>query len=414
MSTVNEEQVRAEVRAWLAANWDPEMSLVAWRSKLADSGWGMPQWPGDWHGRGLPMGLVRVVEEEFAAVGAVGAAKSGVRLLAAATILEHGSDAQKKKFLRRILTGEDSWCQLFSEPGSGSDLAGATTRAELNGDHWIINGQKVWTTSAHHADHGLLLARTDWDAPKHEGLSYFVIDIKQPGVDVQPLRQMNGHASFNQVFFTDALVPSDNLLGAVGDGWKIAMTTLAHERRGADGLSTPSKRGTRQGRIHAEERAELEVANQPYKWYPQRAGRVDLVIERAKETGANRDAHVRQEIAKLMIMAKSAEWTSRRARAAQQQGRPQGPEGSLGKLAASNVARAAAHVHTLITGAEAMLTGSGSPREGTIAEILVSVPAVSIAGGTDEIQRNIISERVLGLPKEPRFDTGPFRNVRKN
>jgi alkylation response protein AidB-like acyl-CoA dehydrogenase len=414
MSTVNEDQVRVEVRAWLAANWDPEMSLVAWRSKLADSGWGMPQWPGDWHGRGLPMGLVRVVEEEFAAVGAVGAAKSGVRLLAAATILEHGSDAQKKKFLRRILTGEDSWCQLFSEPGSGSDLAGATTRAELNGDHWIINGQKVWTTSAHHADHGLLLARTDWDAPKHEGLSYFVIDIKQPGVDVQPLRQMNGHASFNQVFFTDALVPSDNLLGAVGDGWKIAMTTLAHERRGADGLSTPSKRGTRQGRIHAEERAELEVANQPYKWYPQRAGRVDLVIERAKETGANRDAHVRQEIAKLMIMAKSAEWTSRRARAAQQQGRPQGPEGSLGKLAASNVARAAAHVHTLITGAEAMLTGSGSPREGTIAEILVSVPAVSIAGGTDEIQRNIISERVLGLPKEPRFDTGPFRNVRKN
>ena len=414
MSNVSEEQVRTEVRAWLAGNWDPEMSLVAWRSKLADSGWGMPQWPTQWHGRGLSMGLVRVVEEEFAAVGAVGAAKSGVRLLAAATLLEHGSDAQKKKFLRRILTGEDSWCQLFSEPGSGSDLAGATTRAELNGDHWIINGQKVWTTSAHHADHGLLLARTDWDAPKHEGLSYFVIDIKQPGVDVQPLRQMNGHASFNQVFFTDALVPAGNIVGKVGDGWKIAMTTLAHERRGADGLSTPSKRGARQGRVHAEERAELEVANQPYKWYPQRAGRVDLIIERAKETGANRDPHVRQEIAKLMIMAKSAEWTSRRARAAQQQGRPQGPEGSLGKLAASNVARAAAHVHTLITGAEAMLTGSGSPREGTIAEILVSVPAVSIAGGTDEIQRNIISERVLDLPKEPRFDTGPFRKVRKN
>src|ERR1700683_833265 len=414
MSNVSEEQVRTEVRAWLAGNWDPEMSLVAWRSKLADSGWGMPQWPTQWHGRGLSMGLVRVVEEEFAAVGAVGAAKSGVRLLAAATLLEHGSDAQKKKFLRRILTGEDSWCQLFSEPGSGSDLAGATTRAELNGDHWIINGQKVWTTSAHHAVHGLLLARTDWDAPKHEGLSYFVIDIKQPGVDVQPLKQMNGHASFNQVFFTDALVPAENIVGKVGDGWKIAMTTLAHERRGADGLSTPSKRGARQGRVHAEERAELEVANQPYKWYPQRAGRVDLIIERAKETGANRDPHVRQEIAKLMIMAKSPEGTSRRARAARQQGRPQGPEGSLGKLAASNVARAAAHVHTLITGAEAMLTGSGSPREGTIAEILVSVPAVSIAGGTDEIQRNIISERVLDLPKEPRFDTGPFRKVRKN
>ena len=413
MSTVSEAEVRAEVQAWLKDNWDPEMSLVAWRSKLADSGWGMPQWPKEWYGRGLPHGLARVVEEEFAAVGAVSVAKSGVRLLAAATLLEHGSDLQKK-LLRRILTGEDTWCQFFSEPGSGSDLAGATTRADLKGDFWIINGQKVWTTSAHHADHGLLLARTDWDAPKHEGLSYFVIDVKQPGVDVQPLKQMNGHASFNQVFFTDAKVPQENLVGRVGDGWKVAMTTLAHERRGADGLTSPSKRGARVGSIHAEERAETEKANQPYKWYPQRAGRVDLIIERAKETGANSDPNVRQEIAKLMIMAKSAEWTARRARAAQQQGRPQGPEGSLGKLAASHVARACSSVHTLITGTEAMLTGHESPREGIIAEILVSVPAVSIAGGTDEIQRNIIAERVLGLPKEPRFDTGPFRNVRKN
>ena len=414
MSKVSETDVRAEVRAWLAANWDPEMSLVAWRNKLVDSGWGMPHWPEAWYGRGLPLGLVRAVEEEFARIGAVGVAKSGVRLLAAATLLEHGTDRQKERFLRRILTGEDTWCQLFSEPGSGSDLAGATTRADLHGDYWLINGQKVWTTSAHHADHGLLLARTDWDAPKHEGLSYFVIDIKQPGVDVQPLKQMNGHASFNQVFFTDAQVPADNLIGRIGEGWKVAMTTLAHERRGADGLSAPAKRGARTGRIYVEERRELETANQPYTWYPQRAGRVDLILDRAKETGANTDPHVRQEIAKLMILAKSAEWTARRARAAQQQGRPQGPEGSLGKLAASHVARAAAHVHTLMTGADALLTGPGSPRDGIIAEILVSVPAISIAGGTDEIQRNIIAERVLGLPKEPRFDTGPFRQVRKN
>jgi alkylation response protein AidB-like acyl-CoA dehydrogenase len=414
MSNISEAEVRAEVQAWLKDNWDPDMSLVAWRSKLADSGWGMPQWPKEWYGRGLSHSLARVVEEEMANVGAVSVAKSGVRLLAAATLLEHGSDAQKKQLLRRILTGEDTWCQFFSEPGSGSDLAGATTRADLKGDFWIINGQKVWTTSAHHADHGLLLARTDWDVPKHDGMSYFVIDVKQPGVDVQPLKQMNGHASFNQVFFTDAKVPLENIVGRVGEGWKVAMTTLAHERRGADGLAAPSKRGVRQGRIHAEERAETEKANQPYKWYPQRAGRVDLILERAKETGANKDPYVRQEIAKLMIMAKSAEWTARRARAAQQQGRPQGPEGSLGKLAASHVARACSRVHTLMTGTEAMLTGAESPREGTIAEILVSVPAVSIAGGTDEIQRNIISERVLGLEKEPRFDTGPFRNVRRN
>ena len=414
MSKISEAEVRAEVREWLAANWDPDLSLVEWRSKLADSGWGMPQWPKEWYGRDLPHGLVRAVEEEFASVGAVGAAKSGVRLLAAATLLEHGSDLQKKKLLRRILTGEDTWCQFFSEPGSGSDLAGATTRADLKGDFWIVNGQKVWTTSAHHADHGLLLARTDWDAPKHEGLSYFVIDVKQPGVDVQPLKQMNGHASFNQVFFTDAKVPQENLVGRVGDGWKVAMTTLAHERRGVDAMSALPRSGSPKGRIYTEERAETEKANQPYKWYPQRAGRVDLIIDRAKETGANKDPYVRQEIAKLLILAKSADWTARRARAAQQQGRPQGPEGSLGKLAGSHVARACSRVHTLITGTDAMLTGSESPRDGIIAEILVSVPAVSIAGGTDEIQRNIIAERVLDLPKEPRFDTGPFRDVRKN
>lgn len=414
MSEISEAEVRAEVRKWLAANWDPDMSLLEWRGKLADSGWGMPQWPKEWYGRGLSHTLARVVEEEFANVGAVRAASSGVRLLAAATLLEHGSDPQKKKFLRRILTGEDTWCQFFSEPGSGSDLAGATTRADLKGDFWIVNGQKVWTTSAHHADHGLLLARTDWDAPKHDGLSYFVIDVKQPGVDVQPLKQMNGHASFNQVFFTDAKVPQENLVGRVGEGWKVAMTTLAHERRGVEAMSALPRSGSPKGRIYLEERAETQKANQPYTWYPQRAGRVDLVIDRAKETGANKDPYVRQEIAKLLILAKSAEWTARRARAAQQQGRPQGPEGSLGKLAASHVARASARVHTLTTGAGAMLTGRESPREGIIAEILVSVPAVSIAGGTDEIQRNIIAERVLDLPKEPRFDTGPFRNVRKN
>ena len=414
MSEISEADVRAEVRAWLAANWDPQMSLVAWRNMLADSGWGMPRWPKEWYGRGLSAGLAHVVEEEFAAVGAVGVVRGGIGRLAAATLLDHGTDLQKEKFLRRIITGEDTWCQLFSEPGSGSDLAGATTRADFDGKQWIVNGQKVWTTSAHHAKYGTLLARTDWDAPKHDGLSYFIIDLKQPGVDVQPLRQMNGHASFNQVFFTDAKVPPEHLVSRVGNGWQVAVTTLAHERRFADGVSSPARRGSREGRIYEEERAEIATVMEPYKWYPQRAGRVDLVIERARETGANKDPHVRQEMAKLMTLAKSAEWTSRRARAAQRQGRPQGPEGSLGKLAASHVARSAAHVHTVITGTAAMLTGGESPRDGTIAEILVSVPAISIAGGTDEIQRNIIAERVLDLPKEPRFDTGPFRNVRRN
>jgi alkylation response protein AidB-like acyl-CoA dehydrogenase len=418
MSNVNEQQIRAEVREWLTANWNPELSLVDWRNKLVDSGWGMPDWPAQWHGRDLPGVLLRAVEDEFQAIGAVGPARQGIRLLAAATLLEHGTDAHKAQFLRRIITGEDTWCQLFSEPGSGSDLAGATTRAELRGDQWVINGQKVWTTSAHHADWGLLLARTDLDVPKHQGLTYFVIDMRQPGVDVQPLKQMNGHASFNQVFFTDAIVEREHLVGELNNGWTVAMTTLAHERRRADGARAASalgdERATRQGKIYDEERAETEIQLEPYKWYPQRAGRVDLALPRALETGRIQDPTVRQELAKLLSLARATEWTARRARAAQQQGQPPGPGGSLGKLAASHVARAAANVHTLIAGADAMLTGEDSPHDGVIAEVLVSVPGGSIAGGTDEIQRNIIAERVLKMPKEPRFDTGPFRDVRKN
>ncbi|HQT77480.1 MAG: hypothetical protein B7Z80_14095 [Rhodospirillales bacterium 20-64-7] len=415
MSEMTEASVRAEVRAWLEANWNTDQGLVAWRHKLIDSGWGVPTWPAAWYGRDLPAALAPIVEEEFQRIGAIGVAKTGIRRLAAATLLTHGTDEQKRRFLKRSLSGEDTWCQLFSEPGSGSDLAGAMTRAELKGNRWVINGQKVWTTSAHHADWGLLLARTDWDAPKHQGLTYFVIDMHQPGVQVHPLRQMNGHASFNQVFFTDAEVPPENLVLDVGRGWAVATTTLMHERREADGIRTWGQGSDRVGRIYDEERAETATVMEPYKWYPQRAGRVDLVIERAKATGTINDPVVRQEIAKLLALSKSAEWTARRARAAQLQGKPQGPEGSLGKLASSHVARLAAHVHTMITGADAMLSGADAPMEGVIAEILISVPAGSIAGGTDEIQRNIISERVLGMPKEPRTDNDrPFRDVPKN
>ena len=217
MSDITADTVRAEVRAWLEANWDPDLGLIEWRNRLIDSGWGAPSWPKRWYGRELPVGLVPIVDEEMERIGAVSVARMGIRTLAAATILAHGTDLHKEKFLRRILTGEDTWCQLFSEPGSGSDLAGALTKAERRGNKWIVNGQKVWNTSAHKADWGLLLARTNMDLVKHKGLAYFIINMRQPGVEAVPLRQMNGHASFNQVFFTDAEVEPEMMMLDDGD-----------------------------------------------------------------------------------------------------------------------------------------------------------------------------------------------------
>lgn len=416
MTTSAEAIVRAEVRDWLAANWDPNLSLLEWRERLVNSGWGAPGWPTSLFGRGLEPALTSVVEDEMRRAGAVGVARSGTRNLAVQTLLAHGSEEQKRQFLRPTMTGEYSWCQLFSEPGSGSDLAGAVTRADLKNGRWIVNGQKVWTTSAHHADWGLLLARTDWDVPKHAGLSFFLIDMRQPGIEVRPLRQMNGYASFNEVFLTDAEVAPEYLIGELGGGWAVATTTLMHERSHGDpSAAKPTDAGGRQGRVYDEEREEIAIATEPYGWYPQRAGRVDLILDRARETGKIKDPIVRQEIAKLLILDRSAKWTALRARADLAPGEGLGPAGSLIKLVGSHVARAAARVHTLISGADAMLAGADAPRDGLIAEVLVSVPAVSIAGGTDEIQRNIIAERVLRMPKDTSVDVNrPFREVLKN
>jgi len=278
-----------------------------------------------------------------------------------------------------------------------------------------VNGQKLWSTSAHHAKYGMLLARTNWDVPKHRGITYFALEMHQPGVVAKPLKQMNGHASFNEVFLNDARVPAANAIGEVGNGWAVALATLAHERRSFDVLQRAARTGRGKGRAYDEQRAEVAEIMAPYTWYPQRAGRADLIVERAQATGKSKDPVVRQEIAKLLSLARATEWTAKRARAARMAGRPPGPEGSLGKLYASEIARACARVHTLISGTDAMLSGADGPLEGIIAEILVSVPAVSIAGGTDEIQRNIVSERVLGMPKDPVIDAEkPFRDVPRN
>jgi alkylation response protein AidB-like acyl-CoA dehydrogenase len=272
----------------------------------------------------------------------------------------------------------------------------------LDGDEWIVSGQKVWNTSAHHADLGLLLARTNWDLPKHQGITYFALPMRQPGVEIRPLRQMNYHSSFNEVFLTEARIPKDWIIGELNEGWKAALVTLAHERR--FGFRTTFDPENADPGLASDEAAEeLRETLKVYSWYPQRAGRSDLVCDHARAVGCGNDSVVRQEIARLIAMNHASQWTAWRARANRDLGRPLGAEGSIGKLALSQVARQAAKVHSLIGGANGMLAAGNHnvPFGDVLAEILISVPAQSIAGGTDEIQRNILAERVLGLPREP-------------
>jgi alkylation response protein AidB-like acyl-CoA dehydrogenase len=411
METPDPDRIRAEVRAWVAGNWDPALSLRAWRERLVSSGWAVPSWPARWYGKGLPAWADDVVADEIRRGHAVASIPAG---LAGPTILEQGPDLVRERFLRKLLTGEETWCQLFSEPSAGSDIAGLTTTAVLDGDSWVVNGQKVWNTSAHHADLGMLLARTNWDVPKHAGISYLVLPMHQPGVEARPLRQMNKHNSFNEVFMTDARVPRDWVVGQVNNGWAAALATLAHERRFAR-MGQASLDGIDPGLALDEARAEAAEAARVYSWYPQRAGRADLVIEHARSMGVAGDPLIRQEIARLVTLQRVSQWTAERAKRARESGRPPGPEGSIGKLALSNVARQAARVHSLIAGAGGLLGGGDpdGPLHGLLAEITLSVPAQSIAGGTDEIQHNIIGERVLGLPREPDPLRGrPYREAR--
>ena len=401
----------AELRHWLSDHWDPELSLLQWRGRLADAGWAFPAWPEQWCGRSLPPAEAASVARELAAAGVPGPPDGVGTVLVAPVLLEYGSDDLKRRLIRPTATGEVSWCQLFSEPGAGSDLASLSTRAEPGPDGWLVTGQKVWSTGAATADYGLLLARTDAEVPKHEGITCFVLPMRQPGVIVRPLRQMNGHSSFNEVFLDGAFVPSQDLIGEPGVGWRVARTVLAHERRLQAQRPAAAPAGAAR-RTWREAIAERIAASEPHKWYPQRAGRPDLVIEQARAMGMAADPVIRQEIAKLLTLTWPSRWMVERFQAGWAAGQHPGPEGSLAKLASSRIARQSARVHAMIAGTSGMLAGPDSPLGGVIAEIAVSVPAISIAGGTDEIQRTIVAERILGLPREPDASVGvPFRQL---
>ncbi|HEV2310671.1 MAG TPA: acyl-CoA dehydrogenase family protein [Acidimicrobiia bacterium] len=409
--------VRAEVRAFVADAWDPDLTVGEWWTLLADSGWAVPTWPTEWLGRDLPRELAPLVTSELRAGGAIGPPAGLGMLLAGPTILAHGTDEQRARYLRPIVTGAEGWCQLFSEPGAGSDLASLQTRAERDGDEWVVNGQKVWTSGAQVADLGMLLARTNPDAPKHQGISYFAFPMDQPGVEVRPLREMTGRSLFSEVFFDDARVSADAVIGGVDQGWIVANTTLANERAGlgsggggAGGSAFPGRKGGMLG----ERVGDLAERTARAGVQPAAFGRAyELLSGLADKLGRVDDPVVRQRLAQLYTLNEVGRMTALRVKAARSTGRGPGPEANTAKLLMSRVIRLARDLGPEILGPEALLVGPDTTGGGVIQELTLFAPGPSIYGGTDEIQKNIIGERVLGLPKEPGPDKStPFRDLK--
>ncbi len=373
------QELRAEVAAWLARHWaglpdapdawsgTPERT--AWLVKVLDAGYAVPTWPAAWFGRAYGNELAAVIEREFAAVGAPGAGQDKHNI-AANTALRYGGEKLKNDIIRDALTGRASFCLFYSEPGAGSDLAGVRTTAVRDGDHWVVNGQKVWTSGAATADYALMIARTDWDVPKHEGLSYFVVPMKQPGIEVRPLVQITGESHFNQVFITDAIVPGEYLVGEVGNGWRVLQTALAYERS----IMGDGARASRHGSL------------------------ADDLIGLARAHGRLGDPVVRDRLATALALRELNALNNARAKAAAEQG-TSSPVMSLGKLAMAGLLHAEARLRTEILGAQALLAGPGNPEADDVNFLVLNAFFTSIGGGTDQIQRNIIAERVLGLPR---------------
>ncbi len=382
-------RVSDAIDALLAAHDPATTDDVALRGARYDAGLAWVHFPEGFGGLGVRPELNRLVESRLRAAGAAAADPASFFLaLAGPTIVTHGTDEQKRRFLRPMFTGEDKWCQLFSEPGAGSDFAGLACRAVRDGDEWIVNGQKVWNTLAHLADWGMLVTRTDPETPKHKGMTYFAVEMRSPGVEVRPLRQITGEAEFNEVYLTDARIPDDQRIGAVGEGWRVALTTLMNERT-AIGGSGGSQRVPRGG--PADDLVKL--------WN-------DLAEER-------RGAVQRDELVRFWIKGEILRLTNQRAAEAMRTGNP-GPEGSIAKLLAAELNKAMFAFAVDLLGAEGQigydytftrpegLDLDGAARGPRYA--FLRVRANSIEGGTSEIMRNILGEQVLGLPGEPRVD----------
>lgn len=384
----------------LLAETDPRTTdSVTFRGKQYDLGLAWVHFPDGWGGLDVAPNLQREVERRLKDAGAGSPeAKHFFGLtMAGPTVVTHGSDELRSRLLRRMFTGEDAWCQLFSEPGAGSDLAGLACKAVRDGDEWVITGQKVWNTLAHVADRGMLVARTDPDAPKHKGITYFGIDMHAPGVEVRPLRQMTGEAEFNEVYLTEVRVPDADRIGDVGEGWRVAMTTLMNERTTIGGGSAPPTRGS---------------------------GAIAEAVRIWKEEVTERDPAVRDHLMKVWSEAEVLRLTNIRAAQKRRAGNP-GPEGSIAKLMFAEVNERIYELCVNLLGPDAMVDFDYTMRRseqlglvgppGSSRKMFLRSRANSIEGGTSEIQRNILGERVLGLPGEPRNDKDvPWVQVPRN
>jgi alkylation response protein AidB-like acyl-CoA dehydrogenase len=354
-----------------------------WQATLAANGWAGITWPREYGGRGGTAAQARIfAQEEARFLVSTGAFMVAIGMVGP-TIISHGTEEQKQFFLPRMLDGEHIWCQLFSEPGAGSDLAGLTTRAERDGDEFVVNGQKVWTSGAHFSDWGMMLVRTNWDVPKHQGITWIAVDMRSPGIEVRPLRQITGHAHFNEVFLTDVRIPVGNVVGEIDNGWRIAQTTLGNERQmiggGGSGLRFPA------------------------------------LLSLARAGGREVDPLVRQELARSYTRFQIIDWIGQRAKARAQAGLPPGPEVSVMKLAASRRVALDGDLALALEGPDGMLAAADAPDDGMYQQFFLNQWSIRIGGGTEQIQRNVIGERVLGLPGEARPDkTAPFKDLPRN
>jgi alkylation response protein AidB-like acyl-CoA dehydrogenase len=431
------DEVLDELRAWLDENWDPDLTVGEWWERLGLSGWAAPGLPTNAYGRGLSRNDSVRVQSAIADHGALGAPGGLGLLLAAPTIATHGSQEQIDRYVRRIVTGVDAWCQLFSEPGAGSDLAGLTTRAVRDGEEYVVNGQKVWTSLGHTADMGMLIARTDPDVPKHQGITWFAFDMHQPGVEVRGLREMTGHAMFNEVFLTEARVPAAAIIGEENQGWGVTNTTLMHERAGlGSGGGSAAASAVSPGSV-ADQLGARAGDFAPTRGGARRGGRggaigmlgamPKLLQDLAKSSGAIDDPTIRQDLVRLHTMGELGRFNSLRLKAVKQAGGDIPGMANISKLAMSDLMRLTRDLGLRIVGPAGTLhayddadkaaieDATGNPFLPMVTWVALWAQGPSIYGGTDQIQRNIIGERVLGLPKEPSNDkTAPFSSLPKN